>query len=52
MRHLRFSGELYPGPGFARLARFHLRLLLSALGGKGGSGPDQPRLVLVFVILW
>jgi hypothetical protein len=51
MKHHGFSGELYPGPGFARLARFNLHLLFSALGGKSRSGPDQPRLVLVFVIL-
>ena len=38
-------------PVFTRLARFYLRLLFSALGGKGRSGLDQPRLVLVFVIL-
>jgi catechol 2,3-dioxygenase-like lactoylglutathione lyase family enzyme len=40
--YLGFSVELYPGPGFARLKRFDLRLLLSALGGSGGAAQFMP----------
>lgn len=36
-QHLGFSVELHPGPGFARIARGDLRLLLSATGGSGGA---------------
>ena len=35
---LGFSVELHPAPGFARLARGDLRLLLNTPGGRGGAG--------------
>ncbi|MGH9118891.1 MAG: VOC family protein [Acidimicrobiales bacterium] len=38
---LGFTVDLHPGPGFARLARGDLRLLLSAPNGAGGAAqPD------------
>ncbi len=40
--HLGFSVEMHPGPGFARLARGDLRLLLSAVGGSGGASQVMP----------
>jgi catechol 2,3-dioxygenase-like lactoylglutathione lyase family enzyme len=40
--HLGFSVEMHPGPGFARLARIDLRLLLSAVGGSGGAAQAMP----------
>lgn len=40
--HLGFQVELHPGPGFARLARGDLRLLLSAVGGSGGAAQLMP----------
>ncbi len=40
-RHLGFSIELRPAPGFARLARGDLRLLLNA-PGAGGAGQAMP----------
>ena len=40
--HLGFQLEFHPGPGFARLARENLRLLLSAVGGTGGASQAMP----------
>lgn len=40
-QHLGFSLELRPAPGFARLARGDLRLLLNA-PGAGGAGQAMP----------
>lgn len=39
---LSFQVEMHPGPGFARLARGGLRLLLSAVGGSGGAAQLMP----------
>jgi catechol 2,3-dioxygenase-like lactoylglutathione lyase family enzyme len=39
---LGFQVELHPGPGFARLARGELRLLLNAAGGSGGAAQAMP----------
>lgn len=41
-QHLGFSVEMHPGPGFARLARGELRLLLNAVGGSGGAAQAMP----------
>jgi catechol 2,3-dioxygenase-like lactoylglutathione lyase family enzyme len=41
-QHLGFSVEMHPGPGFARLSRGNLRLLLSAAGGSGGAAQTMP----------
>ncbi len=41
-QHLGFSVEMHPGPGFARLGRGDLRLLLNALGGSGGAAQAMP----------
>ena len=40
-RHLGFSVELHPAPGFAMLSRGDLRLLLNA-PGAGGAGQPMP----------
>jgi catechol 2,3-dioxygenase-like lactoylglutathione lyase family enzyme len=40
--HLGFQVEMHPGPGFARLARGELRLLLNAVGGSGGAAQAMP----------
>lgn len=40
-QHLDFQVELHPAPGFARLARGNLRLLLNA-PGAGGAGQAMP----------
>jgi catechol 2,3-dioxygenase-like lactoylglutathione lyase family enzyme len=40
--HLGFQVEMHPGPGFARLARGDLRLLLNAVGGSGGAAQAMP----------
>jgi catechol 2,3-dioxygenase-like lactoylglutathione lyase family enzyme len=40
--HLGFDVEMQPGPGFARLARGDLRLLLSAPSGPGGAAQPMP----------
>ena len=40
-QHLEFKEELR-GPGFARLARGDLRLLLNTPGGGGGAGQSMP----------
>ncbi len=40
-QHLAFKEELR-GPGFARLARGDLRLLLNTPGGGGGAGQSMP----------
>ncbi len=41
-QHLGFQVEMHPGPGFARLSRGNLHLLLSALGGSGGAAQAMP----------
>jgi catechol 2,3-dioxygenase-like lactoylglutathione lyase family enzyme len=41
-RHLAFEVEFRPAPGFARLARGPLRLLLSAAAGPGGAAQPMP----------
>jgi catechol 2,3-dioxygenase-like lactoylglutathione lyase family enzyme len=41
-RHLGFSVEIHPAPGFARLARGSLRLLLNAPTGPGGAAQPMP----------
>jgi catechol 2,3-dioxygenase-like lactoylglutathione lyase family enzyme len=40
--HLGFEVQMHPGPGFARLARGDLRLLLKAVGGSGGAAQAMP----------
>ena len=40
--HLGFEVQMHPGPGFARLARGDLRLLLNAVGGSGGAAQAMP----------
>ena len=40
-RHLGFSVELHPAPGFASLSRGDLRLMLNA-PGAGGAGQAMP----------
>lgn len=40
--YLGFSVEFHPSPGFARLARGDLRLLLNAAGGPGGAAQPMP----------
>jgi catechol 2,3-dioxygenase-like lactoylglutathione lyase family enzyme len=40
--HLGFEVQMHSGPGFARLARGDLRLLLSAVGGSGGAAQAMP----------
>ncbi len=40
--HLGFQVEMHPGPGFARLCRGDLHLLLSAVGGSGGAAQIMP----------
>jgi catechol 2,3-dioxygenase-like lactoylglutathione lyase family enzyme len=40
--HLGFEVQMHPGPGFARLARGDLRLLLNAVGGSGGATQAMP----------
>ena len=39
---LGFTVDLHPGPGFARLARGDLRLLLNSPTGRGGSAQAMP----------
>ena len=41
-RHLGFTVELHPGPGFAMLARGDLRLSLSTPVGQGGAAQAMP----------
>ncbi|QBI18843.1 VOC family protein [Egibacter rhizosphaerae] len=45
--HLGFDVDLHPAPGFARLHKDRLRLLLNAPGaggaGRAGGGDDGPR---------
>ncbi|MGH2508049.1 MAG: hypothetical protein ACRDHZ_11695 [Ktedonobacteraceae bacterium] len=41
-RHLGFQVEMHPGPGFARLSRGDLYLLLSVVGGSGGAAQAMP----------
>ncbi len=40
--HLGFHVDSHPGPGFARLARGDLRLLLNAATGPGGAAQPMP----------
>jgi len=40
--HLGFEVQMHPGPGFARLARGDLRLLLNVVGGSGGAAQAMP----------
>jgi catechol 2,3-dioxygenase-like lactoylglutathione lyase family enzyme len=40
--HLGFAVQMHPNPGFARLARGDLRLLLNAVGGSGGAAQAMP----------
>ena len=40
--HLGFEVQMHPAPGFARLARGDLRLLLNAVGGSGGAAQAMP----------
>ena len=40
--HLGFTVEIHPAPGFARLARGGLRLLLNSPGGPGGAAQPMP----------
>jgi catechol 2,3-dioxygenase-like lactoylglutathione lyase family enzyme len=40
--HLGFEVQMHPGPGFARLARGDLCLLLNAAGGSGGAAQAMP----------
>ena len=41
-KHLGFSVEMRPAPGFASLSRGALRLLLNAPGGGGGAAQPMP----------
>lgn len=40
--HLGFQVEMHPGPGFARLSRGDLHLLLNAASGSGGAAQAMP----------
>jgi catechol 2,3-dioxygenase-like lactoylglutathione lyase family enzyme len=40
--HLGFHVDMHPGPGFARIIRGDLALLLNAPGGGGGAGQSMP----------
>lgn len=40
--HLGFQVEMHPGPGFARLTRGNLCLLLLVVGGSGGAAQLMP----------
>ena len=41
-RHLGFHVEMHPAPGFARLTRGDLHLLLNAPSGSGGAAQAMP----------
>jgi catechol 2,3-dioxygenase-like lactoylglutathione lyase family enzyme len=41
-QHLGFEVQMHPGPGFARLTRGDLALLLSTVGGSGGAAQAMP----------
>jgi catechol 2,3-dioxygenase-like lactoylglutathione lyase family enzyme len=41
-QHLDFHVEMHPGPGFARLSRGDLHLLLNAASGSGGAAQAMP----------
>ncbi len=41
-QHVGFQVEMHPGPGFARLSRGSLHLLLSTVGGSGGAAQLMP----------
>lgn len=41
-RHLGFSVDMHPAPGFAMLSRGDLRLLVNAAGGPGGAAQPMP----------
>jgi catechol 2,3-dioxygenase-like lactoylglutathione lyase family enzyme len=40
--HLGFEVQMHPAPGFARLTRGDLGLLLNAVGGSGGASQAMP----------
>lgn len=40
--HLGFHVDMHPGPGFARIVRGDLALLLNSPGGGGGAGQSMP----------
>lgn len=40
--HLGFQVEMHPGPGFARLSRGDLHLLLNTASGSGGAAQAMP----------
>ncbi|HEX5163827.1 MAG TPA: VOC family protein [Thermomicrobiales bacterium] len=41
-QHLGFQVDMHPGPGFARISRGDLALLLNTAGGGGGAGQSMP----------
>jgi catechol 2,3-dioxygenase-like lactoylglutathione lyase family enzyme len=41
-QHLGFQVDMHPGPGFARISRGNLALLLNTAGGGGGAGQAMP----------
>jgi catechol 2,3-dioxygenase-like lactoylglutathione lyase family enzyme len=41
-QHLGFHVDMHPGPGFARITRGDLALLLNTPGGGGGAGQSMP----------
>jgi catechol 2,3-dioxygenase-like lactoylglutathione lyase family enzyme len=41
-KHLGFTEQFHPGPGFAIVAQGALRLALSSPGGPGGAGQPMP----------
>jgi catechol 2,3-dioxygenase-like lactoylglutathione lyase family enzyme len=41
-KHLGFTVDMHPAPGFAALSRGELRLLLNATGGAGGASQPMP----------
>src|SRR5262245_36827094 len=41
-RHLGFSVDMHPAPGFAAISRGDLRLLLSQPAGQGGAAQPMP----------
>jgi catechol 2,3-dioxygenase-like lactoylglutathione lyase family enzyme len=41
-QHLGFHVEMHPGPGFARLSRGNLHLLLNTPSGSGGAAQAMP----------
>lgn len=41
-RHLGFEVDMHPAPGFARLSRDSVHLLLNSPGGSGGAAQPMP----------